>query len=73
MICIFNGVAQIQEMSTQFYKFVVWHPLSLTIHKPIPPTGLGPENIQATMEQAYDAIMSGLVPEYQGFVENPDQ
>lgn len=25
------------------------------------------------MSEAYDAVMSGIVPEYQGFVENPDQ
>jgi len=25
------------------------------------------------MRQAYDSEMSALVPEYQGFVENPDQ
>jgi 1-acyl-sn-glycerol-3-phosphate acyltransferase len=25
------------------------------------------------MRQAYDSVMSGLVPEYQGYIENPDQ
>ena len=54
-------------------KFVIWHPLSLTIHQPIYPVGKGDENITATMNQAYDSVMSALVPEYQGFVENPDQ
>ena len=54
-------------------RFVIWHPLSLTIHQPIYPVGKGDENIQATMNQAYDSVMSALVPEYQGFVENPDQ
>jgi 1-acyl-sn-glycerol-3-phosphate acyltransferase len=53
--------------------FVNWHPLSLTIHQPIYPTGRGDEDITATMNQAYDAVMASLVPEYQGFVENPDQ
>ncbi len=53
--------------------FVLWHPLTLTIHQPIYPVGKGNENISATMDQAYDSVMSALVPEYQGFVENPDQ
>ena len=50
-----------------------WHRLSLTIHQPIYPVGKGAENIDATMSQAYDSVMSGLTPEYQGFIENPDQ
>ena len=54
-------------------KFVNWHPLSLTIHQPIYPEGQGPENVQTTMNQAYDAIMSALDTEFQGYVENPDQ
>jgi len=29
--------------------------------------------VEATKNQAYDSVMSALVPEYQGFVENPDQ
>jgi 1-acyl-sn-glycerol-3-phosphate acyltransferase len=53
--------------------FVTWHPLTLTIHQPIYPVGKGDENISATMNLAYDSVMSALVPEYQGFVENPDQ
>ena len=53
--------------------FANWHPLSLTIHQPIYPVGQGPENVEATMHQAYDSVMSALAPEYQGFVENPDQ
>ncbi|MBR1388203.1 MAG: 1-acyl-sn-glycerol-3-phosphate acyltransferase [Prevotella sp.] len=54
-------------------SFICWHPLRLTIHQPIYPVGQGPENVDATMRQAYDSVMSGLVPEYQGYVENPDQ
>ena len=54
-------------------KFVNWHRLTLTIHQPIYPVGQGPENVQATMAQAYDSVMSALVPEYQGYMENPDQ
>ena len=55
------------------FNFVNWHPLRLTIHQPIYPVGQGSENVDATLRQAYDSVMSGLVPEYQGFVENPDQ
>ena len=58
---------------TKDWHFANWHPLSLTIHQPIYPIGQGPQNIQATMHQAYDSVMSALEPEYQGFVENPDQ
>ena len=54
-------------------KFVNWHPLSLTIHEAVYPVGQGPDNIMATLNQSYDAVMSALVPEYQGYVENSDQ
>ena len=55
------------------WHFASWHPLSLTIHQPVYPIGQGTQNVQATMNQSYDSVMSALVPEYQGFVENPDQ
>ena len=58
---------------TKDWHFATWYPLSLTIHQPVYPVGQGAQNIQATMNQAYDSVMSALVPEYQGFVENPDQ
>lgn len=53
--------------------FVDWHPLTLTIHKPIAPIGKGTDNITHAEEKSYRIIMGGLVPEYQGYVENPDQ
>lgn len=55
------------------WHWINWHPLRLTIHQPIYPIGKGPENVEATMRQAYDSVMSALVPEYQGYIENPDQ
>ena len=55
------------------WKFISWHPLSLTIHQPIYPIGQGPQNVDATLRQAYDSVMSALEPKYQGYVENPDQ
>ena len=54
-------------------NFVTWHPLRLVIHAPIFPESQGPENVQRTLEQSYDAIMRDLPAQYQGFVENPDQ
>ena len=53
--------------------FVNRYPLTLTIHKPIYPIGKGPENVKMLMEQSYEEIQKSLVPEYQGFVANPDQ
>ena len=64
----FNIMPRMRDM-----KFVRWHRLSLTIHQPIYPVGQGAENVEAIKNQAYDSVMSDLVPEYQGFVENPDQ
>ncbi|MBR2235567.1 MAG: 1-acyl-sn-glycerol-3-phosphate acyltransferase [Prevotella sp.] len=53
--------------------FVCWHPLRLTIHPAVYPKGQGTENVQATLSQVYDTVMSALEPEYQGYKENPDQ
>ena len=58
---------------TRDMKWVSWHSLRLTIHKPIMPVGKGAENIKHLEDESYRAVMSSLVPEYQGFVENPDQ
>ena len=55
------------------FNFVNWHPLRLTVHQPIYPVGQGSDNVSATLRQAYDSVMSGLDPQYQGYVENPDQ
>ena len=54
-------------------RWITWHPLRLTIHQPIAPKGKGAEQIQEMMEESYEVVMSGLVPEYQGLVTNPDQ
>ena len=58
---------------TKDMGFVIRHPLTLTIHKPIYPSGKGPENVKMLMEKSYEEIHKALVPEYQGFEENPDQ
>lgn len=61
------------EAAYERYFWVFWHPLKLTIHKPIAPIGRGADNIKHQMTESYEAIMNGLDKEYQGFVENPDQ
>ena len=58
---------------TRDMKWVVWHPLRLTIHKPIQPIGKGADNIKYLEEESYKVVMSVLEEKYQGFVENPDQ
>ena len=58
---------------TRDMKWVVWHPLRLTIHKPILPVGKGTDNIKYLEEERYKVVMGGLEEQYQGFVENPDQ
>jgi len=64
----FNVMPRTRDM-----KWVLWHPLRLTIHEPIEPTGQGKEYVDAVVEESYKRVMSGLVPEYQGYQENPDQ
>lgn len=58
---------------TRDMKWVVWHPLRLTIHKPIQPVGKGTDNIKYLEEESYKVVMGGLEEKYQGFLENPDQ
>ena len=67
-----NGSFNIMPRQRDFH-FPCWHRLTLTIHAPIYPVGQGPDNVQATLHQAYDSVMSALEPEYQGYIENPDQ
>ena len=67
-----NGSFCVKPRMKDIY-WVFWHPLRLTIHEPISPIGQGADNIRHVEEESYRVIMGGLVPEYQGFVENPDQ
>ena len=67
-----NGSFDVKPRIKDKY-WIFWHPLKLTIHKPIAPIGKGSENVKNQMEKSYAAVMSALSPEYQGFVENPDQ
>lgn len=54
-------------------KLLSWHPLRLTIHKPIYPECQGIENIKRMMEISYKEIEQGLPEHYRGKVDNPDQ
>src|SRR5574344_453306 len=67
-----NGSFNVKPRMKDLY-WVFWHPLRLTIHKPIVPIGQGKENILYLEKTSYNVVMSGLDAEYQGFVENPDQ
>lgn len=67
-----NGSFNVKPRMRDIY-WVFWHPLTLTIHKPIESISKGPENISHLAEESYRVVMDGLIPEYQGYVENPDQ
>ena len=67
-----NGSFEIMPR-TRDWKWVIWHPLTLTIHKPITPSADCAERISETVDESYRTIMQGLVPQHQGYVENPDQ
>lgn len=45
-------------------KWIHWHPMKMIIHAPIPPKGKGADNIKETMEEAYQAVESGLGKRY---------
>lgn len=66
-----NGSFNVKPRMKDIY-WVFWHPMSLTIHKPIPYKP-GDDHEREMMAEAYKAVMDGLVPEYQGYVENLDQ
>lgn len=40
--------------------FITWHPLTLTIHPPLPCVGQGAEGEKETMDRAYHIIESGI-------------
>ena len=59
---------------TRDRRWVNWHPLRLTIHPPILPAEQQPStDLQTVIESSYNTIMNGLVPQYRGYRENPDQ
>ena len=66
-----NGSFNVKPRTKDLF-WVFWHPMSLTIHKPIPYKP-NDDHEREMMPESYDAVMSGLTKEYQGYVENPDQ
>lgn len=56
----FNIMPRMRDM-----KWVLWHPLKLTIHKPIDPLPQDATNITKVAKQSYQVIMHSLVAEYQ--------
>ncbi len=44
--------------------FVNWHPLSLTVHKPIFPETKGPKNIIKMSQESYEATYSAIEEKY---------
>lgn len=54
-----NGSFEVLPRSRGF-NFVEWHPLSLTIHAPIPPRGQGTEAEHTAMQEAFEVIHSAL-------------
>lgn len=67
-----NGSFQVMPRMRDM-KWVQWHPLTLTIHEPIPPKEQSPENITATLQESYRVIMNALPTELQGYQPNSDQ
>ena len=67
-----NGSFHVMPRMRDFH-FVNWHPLRLTIHQPIYPISQGEDNVNTTMADSYSAVMDSLEPQFQGYVENPDQ
>ncbi len=67
-----NGSFQVMPRMRDM-KWVQWHPLTLTIHEPIPPKEQSPENITATLQESYQVIMNALPAELQGYQPNLDQ
>ena len=55
-----NGPYKVLSRKRGPINFVFWHPLSMTIHKPIPPIGKGPDNIRHAMDLSREVIASGL-------------
>lgn len=52
------------EILPRTNKWICRHGMTLTIHAPIPPKGKGPENVQASMAEAYEAVAAGLEERY---------
>ena len=58
-----NGSFNVKQRTKDIY-WVFWHPMTLTIHDPIAPTGQGEENVRLTMQCSKNQIESTLCDEY---------
>ena len=58
-----NGSFNVKPRTKDIY-WVFWHPMTLTIHDPIAPTGQGDENVRLTMQCSKNQIESTLCDEY---------
>ena len=58
-----NGPYRVLSRARGPINFVFWHPLSMTIHKPIPPIGKGAENIKHTLDLSREVIASAVEDE----------
>lgn len=54
-----DGTFEVMPRQRDF-RFAFWHPLSITIHKPVYPKGQGHENIEHLMSESYKAIASAM-------------
>ena len=54
-----NGSFRVKPRTKDF-DFVVWHPLRLTIHKPLQPIGQGADNRRHLCEKSREATLSAL-------------
>lgn len=61
------------EVKPRTSKWVYWHPLTMTIHPPIPAKEQSPKMIRETLNEAYAAIESALPEKQKGMVVNEDQ
>lgn len=67
-----NGSFEVLPRSRGF-NFVDWHPLSLTIHAPIPPRGQGAEAEHTAMQEAFEVISSALEPRLSETATTPNK
>ncbi|NLZ72609.1 MAG: 1-acyl-sn-glycerol-3-phosphate acyltransferase [Bacteroidales bacterium] len=61
------------EVKPRTSKWVYQHPLTMTIHPPIPAKEHSPKMIRETMNEAYATIESALPEKQKGMVVNEDQ
>lgn len=61
------------EIMPRTSKWIHRHKMILTIHDPILPKENTIEGVTSLCKEAYQVVMNGLPPNFQGYVENTDQ